>query len=139
MFLCRVPIFPECCTRGRGPLPSADLYRVPGSLLHSGKSLFPECNSSPSATIGEDSLSRVPDFWHSGKPATLEEFCLTRSVCFQRFLSALSFVQMIPHSYSKPSHFTACRVVISAFINVGILKGQTSCLEFVHKHLFCPM
>jgi hypothetical protein len=31
---------------------------------------FPECNSSPSATLGEDCLPRVPDFWHSGNIAS---------------------------------------------------------------------
>jgi hypothetical protein len=72
--------FPECCTRGRRPLPSAALYRVLGTLRHSGKPLFPECNSSPSATLREDWLPQVPDFWHSGKPATLGKFYLSRSV-----------------------------------------------------------
>jgi hypothetical protein len=55
--------FLECCTRGRGPLPSAALSRVP----------FPECNSSPSAILGKDWLPRVSGFLHSGKPATLKE------------------------------------------------------------------
>ena len=56
--LCRVLLFTEC----------QDLCGTRESL------------SSPSATLGEDSLFRVPDFWHSGKPATLGEFCLSRSV-----------------------------------------------------------
>ena len=58
--LCRVLIFTEC----------QDLGGTRESL------------SSPSATLGEDSLSRVPDFWHSGKPKTLGEFSLSRSVTF---------------------------------------------------------
>jgi len=74
-----VPLFPECCTRGRGPLPSAALYRVLGTLRHSAKPLFSECYSFPSATLEEDWLCQVPDFWHSGKPVTLGEFCLSRS------------------------------------------------------------
>jgi hypothetical protein len=91
--------FPECQgkgTRGRGHLP-----RVPRKR-HSGKSFsnffkrlrlftpsnatflfrvpfFPECNSSPSATLGEDCLPRVPDFWHSGKHVALGEYCFSRS------------------------------------------------------------
>jgi hypothetical protein len=46
------------------------LFRVP---------FFPECNSSPSATLGEDCLPRVPDFWHSGKYVALGEYCFSRS------------------------------------------------------------
>jgi hypothetical protein len=88
--------FPECQgqgTRGRGSLPrvlglgtrgrafpiffkrfrlfapsnATFLFRVP---------FFPECNSSPSATLGED---WVPDFWHSGKHVALGEYCFSRS------------------------------------------------------------
>ena len=84
-FLPRVRLFPECCTRGRIALgeerlfPSVALPREPGRLGHSEKPLFPECNSSPSATLGEDWLPRVLDFWHSGKPVTLGEFRFSRS------------------------------------------------------------
>jgi hypothetical protein len=52
-FLLRVPLFPECCTRGRWLSPSVSLPRVSCAFRHSGKPLFPECNSSPSATLGE--------------------------------------------------------------------------------------
>jgi hypothetical protein len=48
-FLLRVPLFPECCTRGRWLSPSATLRRVPWFLQHLGKPLFPECISSPSS------------------------------------------------------------------------------------------
>jgi hypothetical protein len=41
--------------------------------------VFPECNSSPSATLGEDWLPRVPDFWHSGKCVALGKDCFSRS------------------------------------------------------------
>jgi hypothetical protein len=74
----RVPVFPECCTRGRWSSSSASLHRVSGTYRHSGKPLFPECNSSPSATLGEEWLPRVPDFWHSGKYLTLGESCFSR-------------------------------------------------------------
>jgi hypothetical protein len=92
-------LFPECRgpgTRGRGSLPrvlglgtrgrafpiffkrlrlfapssATFLFRVP---------FFPECNSSPSATLGEDCLPRVPNFWHSGKHVALGEYCFSRS------------------------------------------------------------
>jgi hypothetical protein len=69
-FLFRVSVFPECCARGRLSYPSAGLPRVSCPFWHSGKTIFPECNSSPSATLGEDWLPRVPDFWHSGKIAS---------------------------------------------------------------------
>jgi hypothetical protein len=69
-FLFRVPVFPECCARGRLPFPSAGLPRVSRPFWHSGKAIFPECNSSPSAILGEDWLPQVPDFWHSGKFAS---------------------------------------------------------------------
>ena len=49
-FFCRVPLFAECCTRQRGLLPSAALCRVPGTLWHSAKPLFAECQTLPSAT-----------------------------------------------------------------------------------------
>jgi hypothetical protein len=70
---------PECCSRGGWPSPSAGLPRVSCTFRHSGKPPFPECNSSPSATLGEDWLPRVLDFWHSGKHVTLGEFSFTRS------------------------------------------------------------
>jgi hypothetical protein len=93
-FLFRVPFFPECCARGRwpffpgpvwtrmkhGPSPSAFVPRVLCPFRNSGKAIFPECNSSPSATLGEDCLPRVPDFWHSGKHVALGEYCFSRSV-----------------------------------------------------------
>jgi hypothetical protein len=50
--------------------------------------LFPECHgllgtrgtlSSPSATLGEEFLPRVPDIWHSRKPGALGEFPFSRS------------------------------------------------------------
>jgi hypothetical protein len=50
--------------------------------------LFPECHgllgtrvrlSFPSATLGEEFLTRVPDIWHSGKPGALGEFSFSRS------------------------------------------------------------
>ena len=70
---------------------------------------FAECRSSPSVALGEEGLSRVllftecqdlcgtreilsspsailprvPDFWHSAKPETLGEFCLSRSAIHQ--------------------------------------------------------
>jgi hypothetical protein len=56
--------------------------------MHSGKGVFPECHgllgtrgrlSSPSATLGEEFLPRVPDIWHSGKPEALGEFPFSRS------------------------------------------------------------
>jgi hypothetical protein len=92
--------FPECLgTRGIGHLPrvlglgtrgrvfsiffkrlrllspsnGTFLFRVP---------VFPECNSSPSATLGEDCLPRVPDFWHSGKCVALGKDCFSRSVLY---------------------------------------------------------
>ena len=49
-FFCRVQLFAECCTRQRGLLPSAALCRVPGTLWHSAKPLFAECQTLPSAT-----------------------------------------------------------------------------------------
>ena len=73
-FLPRVRLFPDCCARGRGLFSSVILPRVPGRLRHSGKPLFPECNSSPRATLGEDWVPRVLDFWLSGKPLTLGKF-----------------------------------------------------------------
>jgi hypothetical protein len=48
------------------PSPSAALPRVSCPSRHSGKPPFPECNTSPSATLGEDFLPRVPEIWHSG-------------------------------------------------------------------------
>jgi hypothetical protein len=36
-------LFPEWCTQGWGPSPSAFLPRVPWTLQHSEKPLFPEC------------------------------------------------------------------------------------------------
>jgi hypothetical protein len=75
-FLLWVPLFPECCTRGRRLSPSVTLPRMPWVLRHSGKPLFPECISSPSATLGKDWLPRVPNFWHSGR------FRFSRSVNF---------------------------------------------------------
>jgi len=71
--------FPECCARGRILFLSVILPRVPGSLQHSGKPLFPECNSSPRATLREDWVPRVLDFWLSGKPLTLGKFRFSRS------------------------------------------------------------
>jgi hypothetical protein len=48
--------------------------------------VFPECISSPSATLGEDCLPRVPDFWHSGKHVALGEFCFSSSdMCLREF------------------------------------------------------
>jgi hypothetical protein len=35
----------------------------------------------PSATLGEDCLPRVPDFWHSGKCMALGKDCFSRSGC----------------------------------------------------------
>jgi hypothetical protein len=78
-FLFRVPAFPECCARGRWPSPSACLPRVSCPCRHSGKATFPECNSSPSATLGEDWLPRVPDFCHSGKCVALGKDCFSCS------------------------------------------------------------
>jgi hypothetical protein len=58
-FLLWVLLFPECCTRGRWLSPSVTLPRVPWVLPHSGKPLFPECFSFPSAFL--------PRVQHSGK------------------------------------------------------------------------
>jgi hypothetical protein len=80
-FFSRVRVFPECCSRGRWPSPSVFLPRVSWPFKHSGKQFFPECNSSPNATLGEDCLPRVPGFWHSGKLVTLGEFRFSCSVC----------------------------------------------------------
>jgi hypothetical protein len=66
--------FCECHSSPRVILP-----RVPWVLRHSGKPLFPECFSSPSATLGEDLLPRVPDFWHSGKSSALGKSWFSRS------------------------------------------------------------
>jgi hypothetical protein len=67
---------------------SVTLPRVPWVLRHSGKPLIPECISSPSATLVEDWLPRVPDFWHSGKSLALGEFRFSRSErrCLQWFV-----------------------------------------------------
>jgi hypothetical protein len=70
-FLLRVPVFPECCTRG---LPRVPLFLECRALIGTRESL-----SSPSATLGEEWLPRVPDFWHSGKYLTLGESCFSRS------------------------------------------------------------
>ena len=78
-FLPRVLVFPECCARGSKLFPSVILPRVPGRLQLSGKPLFPECNSSPRATLGEDWVPRVLDFWLSEKPLTLGKFRFSRS------------------------------------------------------------
>jgi hypothetical protein len=46
VFCSRVPLLPECCTRGRGSSRSASLPRVPWTIRrvqHSGNSFFPEC------------------------------------------------------------------------------------------------
>jgi hypothetical protein len=75
-FLFRVPVFPECCARGRRSSPSAFLPRVSCSFRHSEKTTFPECNSSPSATLGKSGFPECPIFgtrgsdWHSGKIAS---------------------------------------------------------------------
>jgi hypothetical protein len=51
---------------------SIPLPRVSWTLRHSGKPLFPECNSSPSATLGKSFFPDCPIFgtrespWHSG-------------------------------------------------------------------------
>jgi transposase InsO family protein len=79
------------CTRGRGSSPSASLPRVSWTIRHSGKTLFPECISSPSATLGEEFLPRVPDIWHSGKPEALGEFPFSRSVWTSPILSFTGF------------------------------------------------
>jgi hypothetical protein len=72
-FLLWLSLVPECCTRGRRLSPSVTLPRVPWVLRHSGKPLFPECNTR------EDWLPWVPDFWHSGKSLALREFRFSRS------------------------------------------------------------
>jgi len=46
-------LFAECCARQRVPLPSGVLCRAPGTLRHSAKLLFAECNSLPSTTLGK--------------------------------------------------------------------------------------
>jgi hypothetical protein len=66
--------FLECNTRGKGPFPSAVLPWVPINLGHSGKPLFPECNTRRRA-----SSSSARFFWHSGKPQTLGKFQFSRS------------------------------------------------------------
>jgi hypothetical protein len=86
-FFLRVPVFPECCTQGRWASPSASLPRVSRTHRQSGKPLFPECNSSPSATLGEEWLPRVPDFWHSGKYLTLGESCFSRSASMSYYVT----------------------------------------------------
>jgi hypothetical protein len=93
-----VPVFPKCCTRGRWPSPSAWLPRVSCPFRHSGKPLFPECYSSPSATLGEEWLPQVPDFWHSGKHLALGEFCFSRSDCraILWFLACITLVESEP-------------------------------------------
>jgi hypothetical protein len=53
-FILRVLLFPECCTQGRWPSPSATLPRVSWASRHSGNALFSKCNTrgrfaSPSA------------------------------------------------------------------------------------------
>jgi hypothetical protein len=78
-FLFRVPSFPECCTQERLPSRSAALLRVSCASRHSGKPPFPECNTSPSATLGEDLLPRVPEIWQSGKRVALGKFSFSRS------------------------------------------------------------
>jgi hypothetical protein len=61
-FLLRVPLSPECCTRGRWLSPSATLPWVPWVLQHSGKPLFPEKIGFPECPIF-GTRERV---WHSG-------------------------------------------------------------------------
>jgi hypothetical protein len=78
-FLLSVPVFLECCTRGRWPFSSAWLPRVSCHFRHSGKPPFPECHSSSSATLREDNLSRVPDFWHLGNSVAFGKFSFCRS------------------------------------------------------------
>jgi hypothetical protein len=92
--------FPECQgqgTRGRGHLPRVlglgtrgrafpiffkrlRLFAPSNATFLFRVLFFPECNSSPSATLGEDCLPQVPDFWHSGKHVALGEYCFSRSV-----------------------------------------------------------
>jgi hypothetical protein len=81
-----LPQVPQPSTRGRDSSPSARM-RHSGKRLaspsarvrHSGIRLFPECISSPSATLEEEFLPRVPDIWQSGKPEALGEFPFSRS------------------------------------------------------------
>ena len=55
-------LFAECCARQRVPLPSGVLCRASGTLRHSAKLLFGECNSLPSATLGKEWLAECPIF-----------------------------------------------------------------------------
>jgi hypothetical protein len=77
--------FPECQwlgTRGRAFPIFFKRFRLlapSNATLFFRVLVFPECFSSPSATLGEDCLPRVPDFWHSGKHVALGEFCFSRS------------------------------------------------------------
>ena len=103
-FLFRVPFFPECCARGRWPSPSAFLPRVLCPFRHSGKAIFPECNSSPSATLGEDCLPRVPDFWHSGKHVALGEFCFSRSEGCVHHIIYMCFFMNLDDSFLWCAH-----------------------------------
>ena len=74
-------LFAECCARQRVPLPSGVLCRAPGTLRHSAKPLFAECNSLLSATLDKEWICRVPYFRHSAKHAALDKFCFSRSEC----------------------------------------------------------
>jgi hypothetical protein len=72
--------FPRVLHSGKMAFPSAFLPRVSCPFQHSGKPPFPECISSLSATLGEDCLPRVLDFWLLRKQVTLGKFCFSRSV-----------------------------------------------------------
>jgi hypothetical protein len=75
-FLLRVPVFPECCTRGRWPSPSAWFPRVSCPFRHSGKPLFPECRLPRVLHSGKRGFPECPIFgtrgsiWHSGNSAS---------------------------------------------------------------------
>jgi hypothetical protein len=103
---------------------------------HSGKAIFPECSSSPSATLGEDWLPRVPDFWHSGKCVALGKVCFSRS---DPTLSSPS--SMFYHVSSTSGHSGKCVALGKVCFSCSdpTLSSPSSMFYHVSSTSSCPL
>jgi hypothetical protein len=99
-----------------------------------------ERNSSSSATLGEDWLPRVPDFWHSEKRVALGKFSFSRSVdgLHRRALRPVHEQEVLRLQVWLPSSCSFC-----SYIHVTTLldkvrtwyRAVASC-QFLHARSF---
>jgi hypothetical protein len=100
--------------------------------------VFPECNSSPSATLGEGWLPRVPGFWHSGKCVALGKVCFSRSEWSQRPPETW-VARPASHTSSFRMHITTHQYIINREPRSSLVgkKNSTLMLCFQQAVSYC--